>query len=330
MRRFQITYATWRTLAVANGWATYHVWHDGTAGSHSGVKIYTGHSRYLFAADVDGPDEADWLSTFPASAICPARADAAALVIGAPVEVGQVALAPNLVTGLTSISPLSIPETAIDLDQSWQVKVAPQTTGITDIHVAGELVGPLGINYLQGGSFTVRTTATEGSVLDLKVVDRDDAASPGLFGALGIPLTRLDVTGLSGDLSTADYAVGQTSGARSRVLSYVGSSVSIEFASGFSGGYPVPWQDGEPVKIFDTSDVEVAAGTSVDWVEGGVLELSAPVKDEWIETGDKRDISPGGAKIVPAGLYYRVVCHNSAQVGGPDLRVKVSLSMATE
>lgn len=225
-----------------------------------------------------------------------------------------VSLPVSGLSGVNAVTMVNVPVDASNLSKSWQLTAPPNTTEILDIHVWNDLIGPEGKCYLAGGHYKCRTAAAEGSALNFAVVDRDDVL--GLFSTYGLTRTQMFLSNVLGTPAVNDMVTGVSSGQTSRVLAVNGTTLDVTFANG-------PFTDGEEV-TFDGG----ATATCDDWVEGDVLELKRPVKDEWIEGMDEGAYQPGDSSQLPAGMYFRVLCFNASLAD--DLRVKVKLNIATE
>jgi len=224
--------------------------------------------------------------------------------------------------GMQAVQVLNLPDLAADLVKSWQITAPANTIEILDIYIGGDLVGPNEQCYLSGGEYRCRTSASEGSSLTFEVVDRNDIL--GLFSTYGLSQTKLSsLTAFSGGLisglAAGDVAIGATSGAKTTILSVGIDFLSIEFhETGFS--------DGEVINFYNSLGVSKGISCALgSWDEGDVIAVGTSVKDEWIEGFDERNVSPGGSKLLPKGLYFRVKCFNSNLT--TPLRIKVSLTV---
>lgn len=224
--------------------------------------------------------------------------------------------------GMHAVQVLNLPDLSSDLIKSFQLTAAPQTTEILDIFIGEDLVGPTGKCYLAGGEYRCRTSAEEGSALHFEIVDRNDVL--GLFPLFGMSRTRL--TGLSAfsggtidDINAGEYAVGNTSGSRTRILGKGADFLEVQF-------HEAEFADGETITITDAQGTPTGVSCDItEWDEGDVILVLTSVKDEWIEGMDMRDIQPGGSKEVPEGMYFRVKCFNNDTT--EDLRIKISLTV---
>ncbi len=223
--------------------------------------------------------------------------------------------------GMQAVQVLNLPDMSADLVKSWQISAPAQTTEILDIFIGDDLVGPTNKSYLAGGEYRCRTSAHQGSALTFEIVDRNDVL--GYFPLFGMSRTKLTGlvfnTGVIGDVQVGDYAIGGTSGARSKILAVGADSLDIQFHEAF-------FEDGENV-TFERASAPVASldCTLGTWDEGDVISVVTSVKDEWIEGYDVRSVHPGGSKEVPEGMYFRVKCYNNHLTD--ELRVKVSLTV---
>lgn len=239
-----------------------------------------------------------------------------------------VRLAADPIAGMPIIQPLSVEPDASDLFKSWQLVVPPKTTVNLDIIVGGSLVGAQGICKLAAGGYKCRTKATQGSALHMGVVDRDDIT--GVLNMFGIPRTKLILNNVSGGTpQIGQYVVGQTTGAKSKVLAVNGNTLDITFDSGWDMGFPLMWQDGEDVEFEEANGASTGvSATFVDWVEGGLYSLPRYLEDEWIEDFEEKWIEPGGSKTVPQGLYLRVTGYNNDSID--TLRIKCTLKVGAK
>jgi len=217
-------------------------------------------------------------------------------------------------SGVNAVTTVNVPINASNLSKSWQLSTPANTLEILDIHIWGDLIGPLGKCYLAGGTYKCRTEAAENSALNFAVVDRDDVL--GYFVYYGLTRTQMFLSDVSGTPEVDDTVTGGTSGQTARVLAVNGTTLDVTFANG-------PFTDGEAVTFSGG-----ATATCDDWVEGDVLELKRPVKDEWIEGLDEGEYRPGDSSELPAGMYFRVLCFNASL--SDDLRIKIKLDIATE
>lgn len=225
-----------------------------------------------------------------------------------------VSLPVSGLSGVNAVTTVNVPIGASNLTKAWQLTAPPNTTEILDIHVWNDLIGPLGKCYLAGGTYKCRTAAVENSALNFAVVDRDDVL--GLFSVYGLTRTQMFLSTVVGTISVDDMVTGVTSGQVARVLAVNGTTLDVTFANG-------PFDDGENVTFSGG-----ATATCDSWVEGDVLELKRPVKDEWIEGLDEGGYRPGDSSQLPAGMYFRVICFNASLTD--DLRIKIKLDIATE
>jgi hypothetical protein len=314
METLEIQYSTWKSIVQGNSFAHCHVWVGGagTEASHSAVKLYAGNRAFVFLSGVQSTDETDWDTNFEStSSEMPSADDALATLIGTPTVYPSQSEA-----GLGVQSVLNVPVAATNLEKSWEMTVSSETTGILDIWVGGDLVGPTGICYLEGGEYRCRTDAAQGSALHFALVDRDDVY--GLFSTYGLSLTKLDTltNKASWPPAVGETVTGGTSGTTATVLAVNANDVEITYNEG-------PFTDGEALTF--SGGATATLGT---WEEGDVLELTRSVKDEWVEGKEERKVAPGGAKLLPAGLYFRVICYNNHTAD--DLRVKITLILAKE
>ncbi len=224
--------------------------------------------------------------------------------------------------GMQAVQVLNTPDLSLDFVKSWQISISPQTTEILDIYIGGDLVGSTGKCYLSGGEYRCRTSAAEGSALHFEVVDRDNTL--GLFGMVGASLTKLSgltnfAGGAIGDVNVGEYAHGDISGASTEILAKGSDSFSVRFQD-------ATFQDGENLTIKDSAGTATGVTcTMAQWVEGDFIRVQTTLKDEWLEGYDQRDLSPGGSKELPQGLYFRVKCYNAH--ASDLLRIKLSLTV---
>lgn len=224
--------------------------------------------------------------------------------------------------GMHAVQVLNLPDLSADLIKSFQLTAAAQTTEIMDIFIGDDLVGPEGLCYLAGGEYRCRTPAEQGSAVHFEIVDRNDVL--GLFAMFGLSRTR--ITGLSNftggtidDINIGEYANGNTSGARTRILGKGADFLEVQF-------HETEFVNGETITITDAAGTPTGVGCDMtEWDEGDAILVQTSVKDEWIEGMDMRDIQPGGSKQVPEGMYFRVKCFNSHPTD--DLRIKISLTV---
>lgn len=251
-------------------------------------------------------------------------------------EIIPVAVEPHPTVGMLVVQPLAIRPSAQDKHKSWQATAGPEQIANADILIDEKLTGPNGLCLLAGGRFKCRTNAEHGSALHLAVVDRDNVTGmfPFIPPVMGGPLqlTKLTLTNkIGGDVEVGNFAVGMTSGARSKVLNVVDAdNIEITFDSGWdSSGYPVGWIDGEDVQFQDALGQSTGVTAEfVDWIEGGIIEIQRPVEDEWVEGFEEGIIEPGGASEIPIGMYLRMILYNAHT--RDSLRIKVSLKLGLE
>ena len=222
--------------------------------------------------------------------------------------------------GIPAVSVLNTPDASKGLVKAWQLTVAASTTDYYDIIIADDLVGPTGRCFLVGGEYRCRTPAAESSALHLAIVDRDDIL--GLFVYYGFQRTKLaGLTNIVGTRNVGDYATGDTSGHRAKILLVGSDYCEVTFHDG-------AFLDGETITYKSANGTPTGATATLgEWLEGDVVELQRNVKDEWIEGLDQRSIQPGGSKELPAGLYLRAIVHNASPTD--PLRVKISFVLAT-
>lgn len=224
--------------------------------------------------------------------------------------------------GMQSVQVLNTPDISSDLIKSYQITAAAQVTEIMDIFIGGDLVGSQGLCYLAGGEYRCRTDVAEGSALNFQIVDRNDVL--GLFSLYGMSRTKLSgLTNFAGgtiaNVNVGEYAHGDTSGAKSKVLGKGADYLEVEF-------HEATFQDGEDltIKLADGTATGVTC-TLGTWDEGDVISVLDSVKDEWVEGYDVRDVHPGGSKQVPEGMYFRVKFYNNHATD--PARIKVSLTV---
>jgi hypothetical protein len=193
-----------------------------------------------------------------------------------------------------------------------------------DIYIYDDLIGEQGKCYLTGGIYKVRETnghgAAKGSALHLAIVDRDDLY--GLFALYGYSRTKLNgLTSISGTISAGDFAYGDTSGKKCKVLAVGADYCEVTYWEG-------AFDDGEDLTFKDSGGSQTATATLGTWDEGDFIEFARPLKEEWIEGMDTGEVAPGGAKVLPTGLYIRLLCYNAHATD--ELYVTVPLLLATE
>jgi hypothetical protein len=221
---------------------------------------------------------------------------------------------------MQAIQVLNTPDISSDMIKSWQVTAAAQTIEILDIYIGDDLVGATGRCYLAGGEYRCRTNVAEGSSLNFQIVDRNDVL--GYFIYYGMSRTKLSgLTAFAGgtiaNVNVGEYATGDTSGARSKVIGKGADFLEVHF-------HEALFTDGEDVTFTDAAGTPTGVTCTLGtWDEGDVIELQTSVKDEWIEGYDVRDVQPGGSKEVPEGMYFRVKFYNNHATD--DARIKVSL-----
>jgi hypothetical protein len=225
--------------------------------------------------------------------------------------------------GMQAMQVLNTPDISSDMIKSWQVTAAAQTTEIMDIYIGDDLVGSTGRCYLAGGEYRCRTDVAEGSALNFHIVDRNDVL--GAFTPYGLSRTKLStLTAFAGgtladDVNVGEYAHGDTSGAKTKILAKGADFLEVQFhETGFTDGEAVTFKDDAGA----ATGVTCTLGT---WDEGDVLEVQTSVKDEWVEGFDIRDVHPGGSKEVPEGMYFRVKFYNNH--ADTAARIKVSLTV---
>ena len=200
--------------------------------------------------------------------------------------------------GLLATSNMNVTPDSSPLDKSWEMEVAPETMGILDIWIGDDLVGQQGLCFLEGGEYYCATSAAWGSAVHFCLVDRDDTY--GAFIYYGLQRTRLSgLTGIVGTIEVGEYVTGGTSGKTSRVLAVGSDWCEVTYHQG-------PMTDGESLTF--SGGATATLGT---WDEGDFLELVRNVKDDRVIGYRQRRISPGGAKVLPSGLYFRVMCYNA-------------------
>jgi len=118
----EVTYATWKQLAQAHGWTTYHE----LAGPQRAY-VWSGDRDHIYKARVDGVDHTDWGSSFPTSSLVLKAEDAIAQIIGT----SGITPAPITVDS-TPLWSLRLPKT----DWSWaQWSGGTQTVGTSWVDV---------------------------------------------------------------------------------------------------------------------------------------------------------------------------------------------------
>jgi hypothetical protein len=225
---------------------------------------------------------------------------------------------------------LNYPEDCQDLRKSWLVDAAPETLAIRDLWVGGDLVGAAGECWLAAGAYEVWSAAERGSYLEFAIVDRDDVT--GAFVPYGLVRSKLaGLTDVVGTFQVGETVVGGTSGARTTVLAVDTDELEVRFAVFDEDGEDAEFSDGETI-TGETSEATATLDTPA-FTEGDVLYLRKPfLMDEVIKQSGSDPsppvlIQPGGARMVPGGLYFRVSVWNAAASG--DLTIKASLIMGT-
>lgn len=77
---FKVSYAVWKQIVQANGWATYYK--DLGIGAR---RVWAGVRDFIYQSEVNAGDFADWQSTFPSAVAVSENDDAVALIVGTTV-----------------------------------------------------------------------------------------------------------------------------------------------------------------------------------------------------------------------------------------------------
>jgi hypothetical protein len=201
--------------------------------------------------------------------------------------------------GLPASTIMDFADRVSNFEVSCLYETPASTTAYYDYRIDG-LAGPLGLFYLTSGEYEVWGSATKGSAAEFSIVDKDDVL--GLFIYYGLHRCKLDgLTSIVGVFQVGETVTGGTSAATGVVLSIIADTLEIQADNTGT------WQDGE-VLTGGTSSATATLGT---YVEGDVLPLIEYVSDEWLYTGSKRPVKPGGAKKLVRGLYLRAKVYNA-------------------
>jgi len=279
-----------------DGWSEYVKWLDGTKAALRFVYTEEEKVYHIVAVDTDIFREF-WIN----------KTDAAEFE--ATYKVLSDTRGMTLEGGMRPVTQMNGPYEAANYRQSWELEVPADSIGILDVFVGDYLVGPKGVCWLEGGIYEFYTQAVKGSAVYFSIVDRDGillipGTSIPIFDALSIPRTKITgLTNITGTIEVGHIVYGATSGAHARVISVHSDWCEVTFHAG-------PFDDGEALSFKD-GETEEATATLGEWVEGGFYTAQTSVRYEYVRGYAQDDITPGGAKKLPSGLYLRAKIFNA-------------------
>jgi len=217
----------------------------------------------------------------------------------------------------------ALPTTASNFQKSFTYTSPAGVTSIFDERINGDMAGPKGLTYLKDGEYRVRGSLDDGSSLEFAVVDRDDVL--GVFALVGATVSKMEnLTAMGGGFAAGSTVRGKTSGETGVLLGVGVDSLDVRADHGnFTASEVIEQLDGNGNPDGNEATLSVTPVT-----EGSPYVVRTYVTDEWIETGDKRSVDPGGSVKLLQGLYLRTKFHNANTSG--DGKVKVLFHVGKE
>lgn len=294
MRMIPVSYTVLKGQVTAKSLGVYY------AVGPSNYQVFAASSSYVLMADaiVDTGDYADFEATLKAGATLVESLNDVDALVSLP--------QPMTAMGIPSITIQDIRDDCAAYRRSWLIECPAQTITLRDLRVADDLLGPTGVCMVAASSFGCATSATLGSELQIDLIDRDDVL--GYFPYIGAVRSRLTgLTGVLGAFEVGEEVRGAT--CRAKVLGVGADYLEITFDRWNAIGKPANFVDGEVI-TGQTSGATATLGTPA-FTEGGFLFLQRFMRDEALYGFKSHEQRPGGARIVPAGLYFRCAVFNN-------------------